>query len=183
MFARLLLLALLVAPAALAQAPPSVPGRYRLRICEGSCNAGVPWAEGTLVLLAMPMRDAAGAVRTTPGGEPVNGCFLFTTLRRHGLLGGPRAGPALWRGERLGGVWVDLDPEGVDASYVLVLRVAPGGLAGKGLSSYASAPRPPPLPPDPVVAERQGDADARMCDAWALESAHGPACTRLSACR
>jgi hypothetical protein len=166
MFARSLCVILLLFPA-LSHALPghtgSIPGRYHLKVCAGPCGTGRVLAEGTLVLLDAVLRDASGAELRAGGRDPLNGCFVFNTLRPHGLLDGPLTGHVTWRDDHYAGVLVNFGPGAVDASYVVILNPSPGRLAGKGYSSYGSEPRPPPSPPDTVVADRRGEATPTLC--------------------
>ena len=163
MVARLVLLALLVMPAACLAAASSVPGTYEVRICGSSCADGPAVAEGRLVLLAAPLRDASGAPLMVGGMQPGNGCFRFARFRPHGLIGHSPAGTVIWSHSRPHSISVNFTPDGIDAFYIVNFQAAPGRMTGTGASDYASEPRPAPLPPDVVVARRVGPADPTQC--------------------
>jgi len=61
MVARLLVLAVLLVCTDAHARDRVEPGTYDLRICGASCAHGSTLLHGTLVLLAAPVRDVAGA--------------------------------------------------------------------------------------------------------------------------
>jgi hypothetical protein len=168
MIARMVCLSILLLPAtvgAQASFQESVPGRYHLRVCHGPCTAQSLRAEGTLVLLAGVLRDAAGNVlHAQSGREAANGCFVFATVHRFGktMLGSRQPGYVAWSADgRTGQVRFDLVPDRVDAFYPVTLSVVRDGLAGEGRSVFDD--QEPSPTPDLVFAYRRGEADPAMC--------------------
>ena len=183
MTARALLLAMLMAPTGCLAGNAPGAGVYDLRICGTSCASGSPIAQGTLILLASPVRDASGAPLVVGNPQPVNGCYRLERYGSHGMIGNQPGGYVLWSRTASKHVLVNFNPDGVDAFYIVDFRVSAGDMSGIGMSGYASEPAPPPLPPDRAFAHRTGAADPARCAPAVIEPLRRPICAPPALCR
>lgn len=129
-----------------------MPGVDELRICGPSCAHSSTLVHGTLVLLAAPVRDAAGDRPIVGIPQPVNGCFRFDRYQLHGMIGHETGGYLIWSGAQ-GRVSLNFSPDGVDAGYAIDFLQATGEPRGTGVTWYASEsnqtpPRRTPSSPD-----------------------------------
>ena len=162
MITRLLIPAIFLLPASGHAQEHFQPGVYDLRICGPSCASGSTIAQGTLILLAAPVRDASGAPLIVGIPQPVNGCFRFARYQPHGMIGHKEGGYLIWS-QAQGRLFLNFSPDGVDAGYSIEFSLVSGELKGKGVTWYASEPNPPPPPPDAVIARRTGPAAPAQC--------------------
>lgn len=180
MIARLLIPAMFLLPTSGHAREHIQPGVYDLRICGPSCASGSTIAQGKLILLAAPVRDASGAPLSVGIPQPVNGCFRFARYQPHGMIGHEEGGYVIWS-EAQGRLFLNFSPDGVDAGYSIEFPVVAGELRGKGVTWYASQPNPAPPRPDAVVARRTGPAVPGQCAPSAVDPLRrGPLVSRQS---